>query len=206
MDALAALVRVGKAGLDQLAVLVALCAHGVGQRVEAVRGVAEAEAHDHLRRDAAPEHVVLPALAGGSLQRFVEIARRGPVQREKPVALQTPVAVGIVLRDLHPRPPREELHRVREGEVLDLHDEVDDAAALAAAEAVIDLLVLVDGEAGRLLAVEGAEAEQVRPAAFGEPDIGAHHVHNVVPVGQLLEERVGKLRHARSPPLWSISN
>ena len=55
------------------------------------------------------------------------------------------------------------LQRLREVGALHLLDEVEEVAALAAAEAVPDLLLTADAKARRLLGMEGAEALVVPP-------------------------------------------
>ena len=123
--------------------------------------------------------------------------------RRVPVELQKTRPAGRILalrflRQGHIRAPRQKRHGVREREIFDLHAEVDDPAALAAAEAVVDLLVGRDGEGGRFLAVERAEAEEVRPALLRQPDVLAYHVHNVVALGQLVEKPFGKCHTSAS--------
>jgi hypothetical protein len=77
--------------------------------------------------------------------------------------------VGERLLDGDARALGEHAHRLGEGAALDLHDEVDGAAALLAAEAVEEAALGVDVEARRLLLVEGAEAGE-RAAATRELD------------------------------------
>ena len=60
-------------------------------------------------------------------------------------------------RDRDAEPRRERLDRLRELEPVHLAHEVDDVAAGAAAEAVVQPLVAVDGERRRALVVERAE-------------------------------------------------
>ena len=84
--------------------------------------------------------------------------------------------VGVAERQ--PRLGRQLLDRADEVEVLDLADEGDDVTLRAAAEAVVELLLGVDGERARLLAVEGAEAD---PAAADplQGDVLADDRHDV---------------------------
>ena len=187
----------GKPCVHQLPVGEAPGLHGVGEALPAVRGEAQAEGLDHLH-DAPLAHIGLAGGAGGGPELIVEKPRRLPVQGQHPLP---PVSAGIrrLLRHLRPRPPGQELHRVREGQVLDLHDEADDPAALAAAEAVVYLPLAVDGEGGGLFVVEGAKAELVRPAALRQVYIGADHVHDVVALAQFLQKFLGK-GHGQSPP------
>ena len=91
----------------------------------------------------------------------------------------------LLLRHGHIDALGEESHRIREGEVLLLHDEIDDAAALFAAEAVADLLVGRDRERAGLFVVEGAEAEVVR-TLFRQRYIVADDVDDIVPGDELI--------------------
>ena len=97
-------------------------------------------------------------------------------------------ALGVVLRHLQPGALRQKAHRIRITEVFDLHDEVDHAAALMAAEAIEDPLVRGDGEGRRLFAVEGAQTEQVA-AAPRQRNILPHDVLDRIAVIQLVQKR-----------------
>ena len=179
--------------VGHLEIVVALGVHGLAQAVPAVRREADAEVFRGRGADAAPGHVVPGGLPRGGVQLLVEEAGRVAVQGQHPGA---PAGLGVVflLGQGHARAAGKEFHRLREAQVLDLHDEVDDPAALAAAEAVIDLLVRRDGEGRRLLAVEGAEAEHVGSALFPEPHIAGHDVHDVVSLHELRDELFGILQ------------
>ena len=89
------------------------------------------------------------------------------------------------------------LDRLGKAQPLGLHDEADDVAMRAAAEAVEEALVLVDREGGRLLVVERAEAGMLAPAP--------HQLH---PAGDHAGERdaaaqlVQELRRERHRP-WA---
>ena len=61
---------------------------------------------------------------------------------------------------------REPLHRFRESEALRLHDKGEDVAMLAAREAMIEALLVIDGEGGRLLLVERAQPLPLAPGAL----------------------------------------
>ena len=80
---------------------------------------------------------------------------------------------------------------IAERKVFFFHNKIDNAAALAAAEAVIDLLVRRDGEGAGLFTVEGAQAEQVAALA-GQLYVTAYHVHNITAGGQLVHKALGK--------------
>jgi hypothetical protein len=59
---------------------------------------------------------------------------------------------------------RQSLDRFGEREVLRLHHEGEDVAVLAAGEAVIEALVVVDGEGGGLFVGERAETDELLAA------------------------------------------
>ena len=63
------------------------------------------------------------------------------VQGQQPLPLLAEVGAPPLLRHLQTRPLGQQAHRIGKRKIFDLHDEVDDAAALAAAEAVVDLLL-----------------------------------------------------------------
>ena len=119
------------------------------------------------------ELVVVPA-GGGAVQlqhTAAELVRRGRAL--------------VLLRQGHIGALGEKLDGLGKAEALDVHDEIDDVAALFAAEAVVDLLVRRDGEGGRFFIVEGAQAEEVAAVA-GEGDVAGDHVHDVAAGGELL--------------------
>src|SRR5699024_2838719 len=147
-------------GVIELALGVAFLLHGRAERVPALRRAAEAEAPRRPGRDSAPEHVVHRRRARRGRELLVKKARRVPVEGIEPVPLGL-ARVALLLRDLHPGAPGQELHGLGEAEILYLHYEVYDAPALAAAEAVVDLLRGRHREGRRLLTVEGTEPEEV---------------------------------------------
>ena len=171
--------------VKELLLRVAERLHRAHEAVPRVGRKAETEARHGLRRELPAGEIVARDLPGGGLELRVEKARSVPVEREQPLAL---FRAGVVrlLRQLHTGAVGQKRHRLGEREILDLHDEADDAAALAAAEAVVDLLVRRDGERRRLFAVKRAEPEEVRPAFFRQAHVAAHDVDNVVALGELL--------------------
>ena len=134
---------------------------------------------------------------GRRLQTVMEKARRIAVELQHALPPRG-VLVAVILRLGHARTPCEEGYSVTEFEIFDLHDEVDHAAALAAAEAVIDLLVRRYGEGGGLFAVEGADAEDVCAGALGEVDVAAHDLLDGVALCQFLQIVFG-YGHASHP-------
>ena len=89
--------------------------------------------------------------------------------------------------------------RLGERGVLGTHDEADDVAVRAAAEAMEEALVLADGEGRALFVVERAKP-RVFAAAFDQLDAARHHIGDVQPIAQLIEkgwiERHQRLSHS----------
>ena len=152
----------GEARRDELRLRVALLKHGGHQAVPFAARRAEAEVGGVALRDPARAHIFHHRLALGGVQLIVIEMRRVAVERQQPRAQAAGAVVPRVLRHLHTDALGEEMDRVGVGEVFDLHDEVDRAAALFAAEAVVHLLIGPDVERGRPLAVERAAAPVFR--------------------------------------------
>ena len=127
----------------------------------------------------------------------MEKPRRIFAKRPQPFLLLVLRLVRLVLRHLQSRPLGEKPHRIGVAERLDLHNEVDRAAALMAAEAVVNPLVRRDGKRRRFLRVERAQAKQVR-ALPRQRHILSHHVLDRVSVIQFVQKRRRK-RHACLP-------
>jgi hypothetical protein len=137
----------------------------IDQRRPGVRGVADLEGLDGLVRKAALLQIskgplalrrtgeVLAEKAQGELvdleQLLLELEDLGPdtlMGRQRDV-----IALG------------QALERLGEGQVLALHEEREDVAARAAAEAVVELFVLIDGKGGGFLGVERAQPDPFSP-------------------------------------------
>ena len=176
---------------QQLLLGIAFCGHGPQQGVPAVRRRPHAEPYGDLPLNGPLVKIGPHCRAVAALQHIVVPAGRVAVQGQQPLA--QPVGIGglPVLGNLHVDPLGQKPHRVGIGQVLDLHNEVDDAAALFAAEAVIELLVLQNVERGRLFIVERAAAP-VASALRCQRHIGTHHVHDVIAGDQLVQKCLGK--------------
>ena len=181
----------GEPGVDELVEPVALFLHGVRERRPRVRAEAKAEALDRVHAERPLLYVRLRGLAHGGKQLLAEKPRRVLAQGPKALLLLILRVVGLVLRYLHPRALGEEADGVGEVQPLDLHDEVDHAAARVAAEAVIDALVRGDGERSGLLRVERAEAEEVRAPAR-QAHILSHDLVDGVAVDERVKKRLWK--------------
>ena len=170
-----------------LARVAALLCHGAQETVPAIGRGAHAEAHGDAAADLSLLEIGANRRSLGTLQRLVVPARGVAVQLEHTAAELLRPAVVFLLRHGEIHPPRQKADRVRIGEVFDLHDEVDDAAALFAPEAVIELLVLQHMERGRFFIVKRAAAP-VAPALARERDVSTDHVDNVVAGEQLVQK------------------
>ena len=157
-DPAAALARAGEADLDELlAPDVALGLELAGHHVPAGRRPAELVRLDRRVREAAALEVGEGRLTG------LGAGQDGVIEGDRGVEdLAQPGAAGVLalrpLVDLDAGRRGQRAQRLREGRAVPLHDEAEDVAAQAAAEAVPRLARRGDHERGRLLAVEGAEA------------------------------------------------
>ena len=110
---------------------------------------------------------------GGAQRGGVELGRLlVRLQQPRPraaVALHRPAAAGV--GEPEPDPVGQPLDRLDEPDVLDLHHEVDHAAALAAAEAVEHAVRGPDVHRRRLLVVERAQALQRPGAGAAQRDV-----------------------------------
>ena len=87
---------------------------------------------------------------------------------ERPQSLLSPITafVLLVLRHLHTCPLGKGTYRIGVAQPLNFHNEIDSAAALMAAEAVIDTLIGRNGKGGGFLPVEGAQTKQIGAGPF----------------------------------------
>ena len=180
-----------QACLQQLRLHVALLRHGQDQRVPGIQRGSQTEVHCRGPANFPPVQIFLHRPPLRLLEHLIVEPGRVPVQVQQTLAPAARLPVAVLLRYLHPRPFGQKAHRIREGEILLLHDEVDNAAAPLAAEAVVDLFVRRDGEGAGLLTVEGTQTKEIR-ALSGQLHIAAHHVHDVTPGHQLVQKALGK--------------
>src|SRR4029079_3133441 len=139
------------------------------------RGAARGEAETELAADLLPQPARREVVAReGARLRFPQVAlveRRRPVEQlEQPLApLSQPVLLRrrLLVLELDAEAVGQPLDRADEVDVLQLLDECDRVAALAAAEALEGAAVGRDAEARRLLLVERT---QPRVAAAGLPE------------------------------------
>ncbi|MCU0313384.1 MAG: hypothetical protein MUC84_04905 [Solirubrobacteraceae bacterium] len=171
-------------------------------RVPRARRVADPEGAQRLLLEAAPEQV-RPRLGGLlGLPEHPHVPRRGPLEQlEQPLAALAPArGVRVLVDDLerHAVAVGEVLHRLAERQPLGQLDELEEVAALAAAEAVEDLLLGVDAERRRALVVERAGAHPLVPGA-AQLGLRAHEVEHVGRVADALDRLGGVAGHRGRP-------
>jgi len=144
---------------------------------------------------------------GGGLGRLPQhphvIRGRALEQGEQPLAPAAALGVARVLGlalELDPRARGQRLQGAREVEPLRLHDELEDVAARAAAEAVVDLFRRVDPERRRPLVVERAQPLEPRHARPPELRARADELREVHGVADSLARIVGVPRHQSARP------
>src|SRR5262249_42236205 len=127
----------------------------------------------HLLAEPAALEVGARRLAARRLPE-VALVERGRLLEQREQAL-APAARGVLLRrrllvlERDAEALGQPLHRLREVELFRLLHELDHVAARPAAEAVVELVRRVDGEARRLLVVERTEAG---PPGARAPELG----------------------------------
>ena len=186
-------------GGDQLLLGVALVGHRRQQGIPAVRSRPHTEPHGNAPADAALVQIRLHRRPLLGLEDAVIVPGGIPVQRQHPAAkLFRSVAALLRYREVGPLGQKSD--GIRIGQSLHLHDEVHDAAALLAAEAVVKLLVRQHMEGGSLFVVEGTAAP-VAAALGRQRDVAAYNIHNVAAGQQLVQKILGKRHPAPSSPL-----
>ncbi|MPM42676.1 hypothetical protein SDC9_89345 [bioreactor metagenome] len=155
----AVLVLDRQASGQQLRLRISPVRHGGDQGVPLVQRRSQSESDRRGLSDLPPVQIIPHRPALRLMEHLVIEPGRVPVQIQQALAPASRFPVALFLRDFHVGPFCEEAHRVREGEVFLLHNEVNDAAAFFAAEAIEDLLVRGDGKRPGFLAVERAESE-----------------------------------------------
>src|SRR5262249_23710502 len=95
--------------------------------------------------------------------------------RERCLALGPVAGFRAFLRHGEPGLAGELLDRIAEIEPVTVHDKADHVTMRAAAEAVIEALILADGEGGRLLVMKRAKTAGL-VAAANQADLAPHHI------------------------------
>ena len=130
----------------------------LGQRVPVVGRPAQAELAHDVAVVAARAQVVAGRAGVGRAQEALVVPRHGPLHRVEQLGAALVVAPRLlVLVQRDAGPVGQEAHGVDEVEVVHGAHEGDGVARRLAAEAVVEALLGVDAERGRLLGVEGAQ-------------------------------------------------
>ena len=191
--AVAALAREDEARLLQRCRRVA-STESAEEVVPAVTGRAGSDALECLLPEAPAEEVLPGRCPRRRPQRSGEVLRRRLHEAEHRLAL---LAVGAGLEASlghgHPKASGERLQRLRKARALAQHQELEDVAPFAAAEAVEDRGLLPHVEGRGLLLVEGAQPFP-RGAHLLEHDVVGDHLHDVGRPPHLLDESLGE-RH-----------
>ncbi len=128
-----------------------------GQRLPRVRRITDGEPIQRLLGEAALVQVGARPLALSGLDEHLPVPGDRRLQRLAHAPL-APILARGALGELHARPLGQPRQRLAEVEAVALHQEGEDVATLAAAEAVPRLAVGADDERRRLLRVERAQA------------------------------------------------
>ena len=183
----------------QLLIRIALGSHGLAEAVPAVGGEADAEPGQRSLGHAPALGIAQALRPGGGIELADEKPGGLLGQRPQPLLLPVAALVFLVLRHLHAHSLGQGADGIRVAQALDLHLEIDHAAALMAAEAIVDPLVRRYGKGRGFLPMEGAEAKQIGAGTL-QIDVLAHDLFNWVSGGKLIQKCRWK-RHWRSPPL-----
>ncbi len=179
VDRFAAAAVLGEPGGDQLLVAEALAAQEAGQVVPPGRAVAHAEVRGRGLVEAALRQELAADLRLGAAQLVNVELGGGLVRLDQPDAVAAAAGAGGVAALLVPQGDAgqagQALDRLREGEVVDLHDEVEGVPARLAAEAVVEPLAGADLEGRGLLVVEGAQALEVAAARVAQLEVLGDH-------------------------------
>ena len=173
--------------IAQLPVAVSFLPHGGEKRPAVLRGEAETETLGNGRRNLSSGYIVGAASALRGDELLIKPPCGIPVGGKQTRTLLC-IPVEGILRHLHSGALGQKGNRIRIGEIFNLHDEVDDAAAFAAAEAVVELTGGIYRERRSTLIVKRTETEVICPAALPKSDITAYHIDNVAAFCQLLNK------------------
>ena len=154
----------GNTGVDEFLDLKPLAQQVLRQRVPTLGGVTALEIHDQLARKPTVEQEIACDLR---LRRFqllaVKLVRR-LIRRQQPLARSrlhiTRTRRPALVINAVPNLVRNRLHRLREGQLLHLHQEREHIPALARGEAVVITVSRANVETRRLLVLERAQALQ----------------------------------------------
>ena len=173
---------------------------GAGEAVERaaqVGVVADLEALDDLGGEGALLEVGARGGGPGGLQQAA-VEKGGGLGVDLQQALGAGrTAVVLAHRDGYAALVGQVADGVDERHAVVLHEELEDVAVLAAAEAVVALALDVDVEGRRLLVVEGAACHEAAARALERKTV-ADHGHDVGPAADVLDDGFGDDGHGGS--------
>ena len=159
------------------------------QPVAGVRREAQPEIVDGLVAEATAAQIVEALATDGQAKLFLEPARRQLDDLLQRRGALDPFALGWRgARHGHADLAGQLFDRFGEGETFGLHHEAHGIAMRAAAEAVKESLLVVDGEGRRLLGVERAEAGILRSRTALQHDLSSDDVGHAEARAQFVEE------------------
>ena len=161
----------------------------IPEGIPAVRGIAQAEADDHLLVHAPVRQVFQSPAVLPFHQTLVEEPCRFPVHLQDAHPALAGAVLGGVLGHGQSGFFRQELHRLDILEVLGPHDKADGIAAGSAAEAVEGLALGVDHKGRGLFRMEGTEPFEIASRSF-EQDIGGNQRFDVTPLFEFLQKTI----------------
>ena len=185
-------------GIQKFLLGITLAGHCIEQGIPGIQRGTEAEFHSGGFADLTAIQVVLNGPAFRLLQQLIIKAGSIPVEIQKALSAAAGLAVAVFFRNFQSGPFGKKTYGVRIVEVFHFHDEVDDTAALFAAKAMINLLVLQHMEGRGLFVVERAAAP-ITAAFADQRNIAAYNIHDIVPSQQLVHE-VSRECHRGVPP------
>ena len=162
-----------------------------------MRREADAELLQRHRREPAALGIKKSIATLAGCQRFLE-QPRGRFERieQAELLLVGALILRVGLRHGNASLAREPLNGFREAQALRLHDEGEDIAVLARGEAMIEGLLVVDGEGRRLLFVERRQAFPFATGAL-QRHAARNHLRDRQPGPDLIEERIGELHRSQ---------
>ena len=177
----------GHTSRKQLLFRVPLRLHGITQISPAGRSKADAEPGQSYLRHTSFLGICQSLPSGRTVELLDKKARGFLIECPEPFLALVHGPILLVVRHLHPRPLGQGPDGIGVAQTLDLHFEIDDAAALVAAEAVENALVRSDRKGGGFLSVEGTQAKEIaaRPLQI---HILAHNLFNRIPGRQLVQK------------------
>ncbi len=199
-----------QSGLDHLRQLEIAPQHVGFKARPVIRCKPDPEPVNRLRRQSPPGKIGPRLSPLAPLQAFDEIIlrRRHDIIKIRALFLARCLA-RVTLGHLHTRLCGQPLNSFQKAQIFRLFQKLDDVAMLARRKAMVELLVIIHREAGRLLIVKRRQAHKF-PSLPGKLHTTAHHLRHTDAVFQLIKETLGETHLQSSQvrtkaPFYSIS-